>query len=238
MQIASVSDEDQIEHRKQVKAYRPRNRDLEGHSCPIYNGAWPRRRGESAPLVMDVSGMYGQGRTDEIQFLFEATAMADSVRCGDGWMVTMAFTPLELRRMSVATRARLSNRRVTWYHRLKVLFGSRLTFTGVVNSHRGKIVKFDRVMILRSGLGIQKGSFDMRWEIELSSVQVGKSPWTIQEVVSACFPFLWPMVRAWAEFLWLPQPSFLSLCPRHHLSSKTSGMVIRTLKTQAHSKCL
>jgi hypothetical protein len=74
---------------------------------------------------MGVSGMYGQERTDGIQFLFDTTAMTDSEDAETmGWMVTMAFTPLELRRMSVATRARLVNRRVTWYHRLKVSFGS------------------------------------------------------------------------------------------------------------------
>jgi hypothetical protein len=111
---------------------------------------------------MEVSGIYGQGITDGIQFLFEATAMADSEDAETrGWMVTMAFTPLELRRMSVATRGRLSHRRVTWYHRLKALFGNRLTFTGFVSKHRGKIVKLDKIMNLYSGLEICQGKHDV-----------------------------------------------------------------------------
>jgi hypothetical protein len=109
---------------------------------------------------MGVSGMYGQERTDGIQFLFDTTAMTDSEDAETmGWMVTMAFTPLELRRMSVATRARLVNRRVTWYHRLKVSFGSCSTFTVFVCKHGGNIVKVDKMVILKSGLAIFHGYF-------------------------------------------------------------------------------
>lgn len=73
-------------------------------------------------------------------------------------------------------------------------------------------------------------------KIELPS---GKSPRNIKEVVGVFLFNSHSMVQVWAEFLWLPQPSF------HPLQMSTTsfeqqdiGTVMQSLRTQAHSKFL